>query len=89
MVILERFLPYKCVYFREVSTLQGWLLYRDVSLTGVVTLERFLPYKCVYFREVSTLQGWYQLMTGVEYKLNIVERAFITQGEFILEGALM
>ena len=34
--------------------------------------------------------GGRQLMRGVEYKLNIVERAFIfTQGEFILEGALM
>ena len=33
--------------------------------------------------------GGAQLMSGVEYKLNIVERAFITQGEFILEGTLM
>ena len=33
--------------------------------------------------------GGAKLIRGGEYKLNIVERAFITQGEFILEGALM
>ena len=39
VVTLERSLPYRGGYFREVSTLQGWLLQRDVYLTGVLATK--------------------------------------------------
>ena len=41
-----------------MSASQGWLLERDVCLTGVVTIERCLPYRDGYYREMSTLKGW-------------------------------
>ena len=37
VVTIERCLPYRGGYFREMSALQGWLLERDVCLTEVVT----------------------------------------------------
>ena len=51
-------MPYRGGYLREMSALQGWLLERDVCLTGVVTIERCLPYRGGYCREMSTLKGW-------------------------------